>query len=415
MTSFSMPFLNSKRRSHTPPVHTSPAPLISRPNTSAPAVYSTQQNNGSNSSLIPSPRSVRSSFDALSSYQSSRSSSPVPTPSTSWTSEMSLLADKMRDNTIGMPQAYSMPFENLLDRKSIAQGMKLVAIAADEYEDGNGAVGLDIYLSGIDKILMALPNKTDPKTKTALREKLTSVEERVGILHIATQHRQKHLQDEQWDDPETKKSLLEIYGLSRLTSTLGTITTIAASRAYGGYNTPTQSNPGSPTLTATKHHSSSSLTNNDSMARFRQFGQVLIHAAVTLAILIKQSPLPDMILFIFGYFCQLLYWVDRQYQLSDKAQEMGIECVKFMLQMDEEYRLHEFASEFIYMLIAAVLKAAVAYKEAPAFKYAATANANGSATLQPVCQEERAIKDANSTCVVSSECPPKPPSRWLLW
>lgn len=46
-----------------------------------------------------------------------------------------------------------------LDRKSIIQGIKLVAIAADEYDEGNDTVALDIYLTGLDKIVMALPGK----------------------------------------------------------------------------------------------------------------------------------------------------------------------------------------------------------------------------------------------------------------
>jgi hypothetical protein len=46
-----------------------------------------------------------------------------------------------------------------LDRKSIIQGIKLVAIAADEYNEGNDTVALDIYLTGLDKIVMALPGK----------------------------------------------------------------------------------------------------------------------------------------------------------------------------------------------------------------------------------------------------------------
>ncbi len=45
-----------------------------------------------------------------------------------------------------------------IDRHSISQGMKLVSIAADEYEEGNESVALDIYLTGVDKILMALPS-----------------------------------------------------------------------------------------------------------------------------------------------------------------------------------------------------------------------------------------------------------------
>lgn len=72
---------------------------------------------------------------------------------------MSMLADKIRDDAAALsPTAFSTSTVENLDRKSISQGMKLVAIAADEYEDGNETVALDIYLSGIDKILMALPS-----------------------------------------------------------------------------------------------------------------------------------------------------------------------------------------------------------------------------------------------------------------
>jgi hypothetical protein len=133
--------------------------------------------------------------------------SPTPTPSTSWTSEMSAFVDKLRDDAASIVGSAKYQQQKLqqqqqqqqvppLDRRSVSQGMKLVAIAADEYEEGNDDVALDIYLSGIDKILMALPSKsidaypprlhfvclftdgfilidkTDPRTKLALREKL---------------------------------------------------------------------------------------------------------------------------------------------------------------------------------------------------------------------------------------------------
>lgn len=66
---------------------------------------------------------------------------------------MSMLADKIRDDD--MTRAKQVIH---LDRRSISQGLKLVSIAADEYDGGNETVALDIYLTGIDKILMALPS-----------------------------------------------------------------------------------------------------------------------------------------------------------------------------------------------------------------------------------------------------------------
>jgi hypothetical protein len=74
-------------------------------------------------------------------------STPTPTPSTSWTTEMSALAEKIRDDVTN----------SLKNNKQ--QGMKLVSIAADEYEGGNESTALEIYLTGIDKIIMALPSK----------------------------------------------------------------------------------------------------------------------------------------------------------------------------------------------------------------------------------------------------------------
>lgn len=76
----------------------------------------------------------------------------------------------------------------------------------------------------------------------------------------------------------------------------------------------------------------------------------------------------DIVYFLFGYLVQMLLWVDGQYHIAQKAQDFGIECVKLLLRADEQYRLHEFASEAMYMFVAAGLKAAVAYKEAPGFR-----------------------------------------------
>lgn len=86
--------------------------------------------------------------------------SPTPTPSTSWTSEMSALAEKIKDDVTSSFKGKQQQLQQQqIDRHSISQGMKLVSIAADEYEDGNESVALDIYLTGVDKIIMALPSK----------------------------------------------------------------------------------------------------------------------------------------------------------------------------------------------------------------------------------------------------------------
>lgn len=109
--------------------------------------------------------SMNLSTPAVYQSQDTQDEFPQPKPSTSWTTQMSTLAHKIRDNAASMNAIISSTSDTSitesLDRKSISQGMKLVAIAADEFDEGNDAIALEIYLSGIDKILMALPSKCD--------------------------------------------------------------------------------------------------------------------------------------------------------------------------------------------------------------------------------------------------------------
>ncbi|KAG0168080.1 hypothetical protein DFQ28_005367 [Apophysomyces sp. BC1034] len=339
---------SNKRKSWTP-ANSENRPssnLLSRlpANSSTPTVHHQYSNN-----VVLQPQVSRSSEylgpASPPPYDTMLQTSPVPTPSTSWTSDVSAFVDRLRDDAasiVGTNKGQQQQMANL-DRRSISQGIKLVAIAADEYDDGNDSVALDIYLSGIDKILMALPNKTDSKTKLALREKLQSVEERVGILHLASQHQQKHLTTQ--DEQEQPKSSLINSVVARIANTYKTTGSEQESLP-----------PSSPPITSA-----------DPIYRFKSFGQFIIDCIVACAVLIKQSPLPDILFFVFGYLLQLFIWIDGQYHIIHKIQDFGFECVKLMLQADEQYRLHEFASEAMYMFVAAGLKAAVAYKETPGY------------------------------------------------
>ncbi|KAG0736443.1 hypothetical protein G6F57_000032 [Rhizopus arrhizus] len=117
-----------------------------------------------------------------------------------------------------------------LDKESISRGMKLVLIAVDEYEQGNESIALDIYLTGVDKIMMALPNKTD--TKMAIKEKLLILKERIDK---------------------------DKFGLM---SSRDPIKKVMSS------------------------------TDKDPILQFKQLGQSVVSGSVRLAVLIKQSPIP---------------------------------------------------------------------------------------------------------------------------
>lgn len=71
------------------------------------------------------------------------------------------LVDRLIDATTATlsPSTSSSTTTTVVDKKGIVHGIRLVEIAVDEYECGNEAIALDIYLSGLDKIIMALPSK----------------------------------------------------------------------------------------------------------------------------------------------------------------------------------------------------------------------------------------------------------------
>ncbi|KAI9478674.1 MAG: hypothetical protein EXX96DRAFT_483109 [Benjaminiella poitrasii] len=225
--------------------------------------------------------------------------SPTPTPSTSWASEMSALAERIKDD-----QSFSMSDENNIDRHSISQGMKLVSIAADEYEDGNESVALDIYLTGVDKIIMALPNKTEMDTKMAIREKFHSVEERVGILNLATSSKQQQQQQRQaiinnGNENKNKSTLSSLAILSRIASTINSITDKAYQSAAVNSTISDPELKDSNELSRGSSHSGIPTIcisgEGDLMTRFKRLGQYMIDVTVTCAVLIKQSPLPGNI------------------------------------------------------------------------------------------------------------------------
>ncbi|KAI8089471.1 uncharacterized protein BX664DRAFT_385954 [Halteromyces radiatus] len=348
--------------------------------------------------------------------------SPTPTPSTSWTSEMSAFVDKLRDDAAAMVASNKyqpqQPTQTPLDRKSVSQGMKLVAIAADEYEDGNDAVALDIYLSGIDKILMALPNKTDPRTKIALREKLISVEERVGILNLAIQY--KRLPNIQSNDHDDSNQYLDNNDDTIMISGhTGATTTTTKTSVFSSISTTisTISSIGSTTVQAWEENNASMqlLDQQDPIHRFKRFGRFVINTSVCLAIMVKRSPVPDLIGLICSYLVHVLSYLDHQYQVRQKMQSVGIECIKLLLAADEHYHLHELASETLYMLIAASLKAAVAFKESPSYRHPTSSPASSS----PSSDSSSDGKDISQIEYQDSPSPPPPSTSgsrlpWIL-
>lgn len=139
----------------------------------------------------------------------------------------------------------------------------------------------------------------------AIREKLQSVEERVGILNLATSQK-KIQQEELLQGEELKSSAINSFILSRIASTISTI----SSKAYQTATAPapiveitldTTSTAGSDVQAANATSTMPTIYiegGGDPMTRFKRLGQYMIDITVTCAVLVKQSPLPGTYTFM---------------------------------------------------------------------------------------------------------------------
>lgn len=214
----------------------------------------------------------------------------------------------------------------------------------------------------------------------AIREKLSSVEERVGLINTS-----KKIQPQREEVVTNNNTTFQLnsFILSRMVSTISTISTKAYQSATTPINSITEIDNQNDTLTTNMMPTLYLEESGDTMIKFKKLGQYLIDVSVTFAILVKQSPIPgkkkniklnfiyilntilDLVSFLFSYIIQFMIWIDSHYHITQKAQDLGVECIKVGLAADEKYRLHEFVTEGLYMLITAGLKAIVAFKEAP--------------------------------------------------
>ncbi|KAL7327192.1 hypothetical protein PS15p_209421 [Mucor circinelloides] len=259
------------------------------------------------------------------------------------------LVDKLIDTTTSKFGYQSS--NRSVDRKSLSQGVKLVDIAVDEFETGNEAIGLDVYLAGLDKIIMALPNLREIKTKEALKERLTSLEERVGIAAQQQQVVAGMESDEGHTDTITEK----FRAIARLVAPSWVI-------AMTQDNTNSNINTDSDNVT-TQYQQDAPIQ------KFKSLNKAMTDIVIHCVVLFKQSPVPGLLYSLLSYFLFAVLWLNDQFQIVERVQQLTIECIKLGLKADEKYHLHEFASEAVYSIISALLKAIIAYKEAPLHKH----------------------------------------------
>ncbi|KAI8643718.1 hypothetical protein BD408DRAFT_431192 [Parasitella parasitica] len=266
-----------------------------------------------------------------------------PPPYDTSKSAYSQFVDKLIDSTASR-FGYHLS-SRVVDRKSLSQGVRLVEIAVDEFETGNEAIGLDVYLAGLDKIIMALPNLKEIKTKEALRERLTSLEGRVGISTQQSASQQESSTAAENEESYQTTIISKFYAISQLLAP-----SWLAAMAQNSENNDTAASKDTP------------------IQKFKLLSSAMTDIIVRCVVLFKQSPVPGLLYAILSYFLYAIFWINGQFQIVQKVEYVTIECIKFALKTDEKYNLHEIASEAVCTLLSTFLKAIIAYREAPRHK-----------------------------------------------
>lgn len=200
---------------------------------------------------------------------------------------------------------------NKINRKKVDEAITLSAFAVEEDNQGNHDVAMGFYLTAIENMLEALPIHSNQSRKDALKNKLRDFMDREGLT----------------DD--------------FMESTNASSAAKAAERENG-----------------------------DKSSTFSTTGisENIIQAAITSAVALKQSPIPDAISATVNYTMKKIQRIDQTYGLQDKAWEISRSGINLALEFDQQYNVHEKVGNALFTGIAAAMKAGIAYKDSPSYR-----------------------------------------------
>ncbi|KNE65717.1 hypothetical protein AMAG_09699 [Allomyces macrogynus ATCC 38327] len=206
-----------------------------------------------------------------------------------------------------------------MDAAALETGMYLMRRARDEDAKGNEKIAFDLFFTGIDSLLSALPvDSLTADRRVELQGKLLQAVERLGsraIVPIAPESAappgiaihpaaplDAHLAVADWPATQRGGSYTVLY-------------------PYSGANSeyvPAAPTPPPPT-----------------------FAETVIQASVAGAVALKQSPLPGVVKDAVGYGVASLKSLDAEYNLRGRMASLGRAGMIKALALNREYKVHE--------------------------------------------------------------------------
>ncbi|CAG8453667.1 15764_t:CDS:2 [Cetraspora pellucida] len=264
-------------------------------------------------------------FGQLKSENTSRS---ISTPDVSDKPTSVIKTDEKDQNSIVVvtnPHSHQKKkLSNKLNRKDIDRAIAFCAYAVEEDHQGNPDCAMELYLLGLEHILQALPRWTEK----FLLGKITSLWGNFSDFEThADQSRRNAL----------KTKLIDFMDRTGLINEF--------SETENSSTNQENNEPGS-----------SKLSEN------------IIQAAVTGAVALKQSPIPDAISATVNYTMRKIKVIDEAYGIQDKAWEISRSGINMALEIDQQYNVHEKVVNGLFLGLTAAMKAGIAYTDSPSYR-----------------------------------------------
>ncbi|CAG8543939.1 5271_t:CDS:2 [Acaulospora colombiana] len=236
---------------------------------------------------------------------------------------------------------------NKINRKKIDQAIAFSAYAVEEDHQENPDCALDLYFTALEQMLEALPIHADQSRRDALKNKLKEFMDRAGLT----------------------EEMME--------------SSISSSPSPDSNRDAKKCECNSSARSPQSHDIKDS-----------RISQHIINAAITSAVALKQSPIPDAVSATVNYTMRKIKNIDEAYGLQDKAWEISRTGINLALEIDQQYNVHQKVSNVLFTGLAAAMKAGIAYKDSPSYR-----------ELKKRCQYPTAVSSENSiTCSKTEEC-----------
>ncbi|KAG0325324.1 hypothetical protein BGZ99_000780 [Dissophora globulifera] len=258
-----------------------------------------------------------------------------------------------------------------LNKKLIDQAMTLAALALERedesktVEDEAGDDAFELYLAAIATLMHALPIETcDSLRREAFQSQLRgflkeneleAATEEYDVKQLRRRRRRRHRAYR-----EQASSL--IYQHSPLNA--ATDNSQAGSPPMNSQSSAERS----------RRHGRSDNRKDRGRRRYGRdtdagstLGETIIATAVESAIRLKRSPIPNVVKTCYEASQLIFIKVDERFRLQERAWQLSKQSIEKAIELDQQYAIHELITETFFATVTGLVKAVIAYKEAPSY------------------------------------------------